>query len=204
MTGSVLKRRTGSNKKSLLSFIATSGKKKHRKILNITLCQKRHFSDALVVNTGSQKISVKEHEIKLMHTLDSYFKKGIFKISNCISDIKILQIALRSLDNINENVSLERLTQISIEIKTGTYKFKPLKSYKIPKKSVKLNKNGVVKYIKNFSVKEKVKFFKSMKYEKRSTKVVTVYRNIFEELLESKLVAKAIQLVLEKLIDEKK
>jgi len=61
----------------------------------------------------------------------------------------------------------------------------------------------VQKYIKNFTIKEKIKFFKDMKNEKKNTRVVTEYRQIFEEPLEGKIVAKAIQLVLHKIIKEK-
>jgi len=61
----------------------------------------------------------------------------------------------------------------------------------------------VQKHIKNITLKEKIKFFKDIKNEKKNTRTVTEYRLIFEELFESKIVAKAIQLVLHKIIKEK-
>ena len=112
-------------------------------------------------------------------------------------------MALNQLTKKSGQISEERLIQISKEIKDGKYEFQPLSSYKMPKKFVKLNKGMVQKYIKNFSAKEKLKFFKDMKEQKRHTRVVTEYRYIFEESLENKVVAKAIQLVLNKIIEEK-
>jgi len=42
-----------------------------------------------------------------------------------------------------------------------------------------------------------------MKKEKRHTRVVTEYRHLFEEPFEGKIVAKAIQLIIHKIIAEK-
>jgi len=61
----------------------------------------------------------------------------------------------------------------------------------------------VQKHIQNFSNKEKIKFFKDMKNEKRHTRVVSEERQFFEEPLCGKIVAKAIQLILHKIIQEK-
>jgi hypothetical protein len=93
--------------------------------------------------------------------------------------------------------------KISCEIKTGKYEFKPLNSYKIPKKTVKLNKSSVKKYLKNKTPKERLQFYKDMKAKKRHTRVATEYRQIFEENLEGKIVAKAIYIVVNSLIDIK-
>lgn len=202
-TESILKRRIDCNKKSLSLFNATGFKKKHRRGLSLTLYGKRYFSDAFTVNVNSQKIQNKEHKMKLMLTLDSEYNNNKFKISNQVANLGTLHMALNQLEKKSGHISEERLIQISKEIKEGKYEFQPLFSYKLPKKSVELNKGMVQKYIKKFSVKEKLKFFKDMKEQKRHTRVITEDRYIFEESFENKVVAKAIQLVLNKIIEEK-
>jgi hypothetical protein len=104
-------------------------------------------------------------------------------------------MAYNQLKNKKGSISDDRLMKISCEIKAGKSEFKPLNSYKIPKKTVKLNKSSVKKYLKNKISKEKLQFYKDMKAKKRHTRVATEYRQIFEENLEGKIVAKAIQIV---------
>jgi len=202
-TGSVLKRRIDCNKKSLSLFKAIRFKKKHRKGFSLTLYSKRYFSDAFIVNVNSQEIQDKEHKIKLMSTLDSEYNKNKFRFSNQVANMETLYTAFNQLKMKRGVISEERLTQISSEIKEGKYVFQPLSSYKIPKRSIKLNKGMVQKYIRNISVKEKIKFFKDMKEKKKHTRIITEYMYCFEESLEGKLVAKAIHLVLNKIIKEK-
>ncbi len=112
-------------------------------------------------------------------------------------------MAFNQLTKNGEYISEGQLALISMEIRKGKYIFKPLSSYKIPIKSVKLNKGMVQKYLKNFSTKEKMKFFKEMREQKRHTRVVTEYKHIFKESLECKIVGKAIHLVLNNIIKEK-
>jgi len=131
---SVLKRRIDCNKKSLSLFRAICLKKKYRKDLSLTLCSKRYFSDAFTVNVNSQKIQDKEHKIKLMPTLDSEYNKNKFRVSNQVADLGTLFMALKQLKKKEGNISEEKLQQISSDIKRGKYMFKPLLSYKIPKK----------------------------------------------------------------------
>jgi len=202
-TGPMLIRRIDFNKKSLPLFKAKCLKKKYRKDLSLTLYSKRYFSDAFTVNVNSQEIQDKERKIKLTSTLDPEYDKNKFIISSQIADMETLLKAFNLLKKKQGNITEEKLQQISSDIMEGKYVFKPLASYKIPKKSVKLNKAMVQKHIKNITLKEKIKFFKDIKNEKKNTRAVTEYRLIFEELFESKIVAKAIQLVLHKIIKEK-
>lgn len=141
---------------------------------------------------------------KLRPILDSNFNEENQKVSNLIADIKTLERALKQLKKTSEHISQARIEEISHEIKKGLYVFKPLISYKIPKKSVVLNKSGVKKFTKNFSVEEKDDFFKKMKKNKRHTQVIIEYRYIFEETFENKVIAKAMQIVLEDIIERKK
>jgi hypothetical protein len=143
-------------------------------------------------------------ENKLRPILDSNFNEENEKVSNLIAKIKTLERALKELKKTSEHLSQVRMEEISHEIKKGLYVFKPLNSYKIPKKSVLLNKSGVKKFTKNFSVEEKDEFFKKMKKSKRHTQEIIEYRYIFEETFENKVIAKAMQIVLEDIIERKK
>jgi hypothetical protein len=140
-------------------------------------------------------------KIKLKTTLESRQYNNKFEISKKIADIKTLTYAYLKVKKKKEDVFLEKkLLIISQEINQGIFKFKPLKSYKIPKRTIKLNKSEVLKYLKNKSVTEKKNFYKKMKNEKRNSRVCLEYQQVFEETIENKIVAKAIYIVLENLI----
>jgi predicted transcriptional regulator len=202
-TGSMLIRHINFNKKSLSLFKTICFKKKQRKNFIITKYGERSFSNAFTVNVNSNKIQDSDFKHKLKVSLELGSINDKFNISNNIADINTLYMAYNQLRNKKGSISDKRLVEISSEIKMGKYEFKPLNSYKIPKKIVKLNKSAVKKYLKNKTSKEKLQFYKDMKANKRHTSVVTEYRQIFEENLEGKVVAKAIQIVLNFLIESK-
>jgi hypothetical protein len=201
-TGSMLICHIDFNKKSSSLFKTICFKKKHKKNFIITKYDERYFSNAFTVNVNSNKIQDSDLKNKLKASLELGSINDKFNVSNNIANINTLYTAYNQLKNKKGSISDNRLMEISCEIKTGKYEFKPLNSYKIPKKTVKLNKSSVKKYLKNKTSKEKLQFYKDMK-AKKHTRVVTEYRQIFEENLEGKVVAKAIQIVLNSIIDIK-
>ncbi len=202
-TGSMLRSHIDFDKKSLSLFKTICFKKKHRKNFIITKYCERYFSNAFTVNVNSNKIQDSDFKNKLRVSLELGFINDKFNVSNNIANINTLYMAYNQLKNKKGSISDKRLKEISSEIKTGKYEFKPLNSYKIPKKTVKLNKSSVKKYLKNKTSKEKLQFYKDMKSKKKHTRVATEYRQIFEENLEGKVLAKAIQIALNVLIDMK-
>ena len=202
-TGSMLICHIGFNKKSLSFFKTVCFKKKYKKNFIITKYSERYFSNAFTVNVNSNKVQDRDLKNKLKASLELGFINDKFNVSNNIANINTLYMAYTQLKNKKGSISDNRLMKISCEIKTGTYEFKPFNSYKMPKKTVKLNKISVKKYLKNKTRKEKLQFYNDMKAKKKHTRVATEYRQIFEENLEGKIVAKAIQIVLNFLINIK-
>ena len=202
-TGSMLRCHIDFNKKSLSLFKTICFKKKHKKNFIIAKYGERYFSNAFTVNVNSNKVQDRDFKNKLKASLELESINDKFNVSNNIANIDTLYMAYNQLKNKKGSISDNRLMKISCEIKTGKYEFKPLNSYKIPKKTVKLNKSSVKKYLKNKTPKERLQFYKDMKAKKRHTRVATEYRQIFEENLEGKIVAKAIYIVVNSLIDIK-
>jgi hypothetical protein len=137
-------------------------------------------------------------------TLDPHHINNKFETSKKIADIKTLTQAYYEVKNKKEILSEKELLTISQEISQGIFKFEPLKSYKVPKYVMKLNKAEVAKYLKNKSINEKKNFYKKMNKERRNSKICLEYGQLFEETLKNKVVAQAIYFVLENLIKNKK
>jgi hypothetical protein len=119
-----------------------------------------------------------------MVNLEKYFSK-----QNLIQKIKLVKS--------EGSISSKRITLITEEILKGKYIFKPLKSYLIPKKYVILKKDSVEFYLKDKTVREKQDFFKKTKDLRRGTKYCVQERQIFEEPIESKIVAMIIKDIIE-------
>lgn len=94
-------------------------------------------------------------------------------------------------------ITKKRIKLIIEEILNGKYIFKPLKSYCIPKKYVILKKDSVEFYLHNKTDKEKQTFYKKTKHLRRGTKYCIQERQIFEEPIESKIVAMVLKDIIE-------
>jgi hypothetical protein len=167
-TGSMLICHIGFNKKSLSFFKTVCFKKKYKKNFIITKYSERYFSNAFTVNVNSNKVQDRDLKNKLKASLELGFINDKFNVSNNIANINTLYMAYTQLKNKKGSISDNRLMKISCEIKTGTYEFKPFNSYKMPKKTVKLNKISVKKYLKNKTRKEKLQFYNDMKAKKKT------------------------------------
>jgi len=129
----------------------------------------------------------------------------VYETNKIISDFKVLAYALKVQKKSEGIIKHTTLELISKKILSGLYIFKPVNSYRIPKDVVKFkSKTEFSKYCHkaDSKIKEYLLLLKSKK--KLFNRNITIkYRNVFEETLESKVVATAIKLVLDVILTNK-
>jgi len=128
-----------------------------------------------------------------------------YETNKIIGDFRVLAYALKLQKKSEGSIQHKTLENISKKIFSGTYIFKTVNSYRLPKEIIKFkSKKEFNKYYHtlDFKLKQYLLFLKSKK--KLFNKSITIkYRTVFEETLESKVVATAIKLVLDVILTGK-
>jgi hypothetical protein len=134
-----------------------------------------------------------------------YEKSLVYETNKIISDLKVLAYALKIQKKSEGIIKHTTLELISKQLLSGVYLFKPVNSYRIPKDIVKFkSKTEFRKYYHkaDFKIKQYLLLLKSNK--KLFNRNITIkYRTVFEETLESKVVATGIKLVLDAILTDK-
>ena len=138
--------------------------------------------------------------------IHSYIKQNLkhenslaYETNKIIGDLRVLAYSLKMQKKSEGIIQHKTLENISKKILSGIYLFKPVNSYRLPKDMVKFKaKKEFNKYYRtaDFKIQQYLLLLKSKK--KLFNRNITLnYRTVFEETLESKLVATAIKLVLD-------
>jgi hypothetical protein len=144
--------------------------------------------------------------------IHSYIKQNLkyeeslaYETNKIIGDLKVLAYALKMQKKSEGTIQHKTLENLSKKILSGIYLFKPVNSYRLPKDTVKFRaKKEFNKYCRtaDFKIKQYLLFLKFKK--KLFNRNITInYRTVFEEALESKVVATAIKLVLDVILEGK-
>lgn len=129
----------------------------------------------------------------------------VYETNKIISDLKVLAYALKLQKKSEGTIQHKTLELISKKILNGKYIFKPVTSYRLPKESIKIKSKTEFRKI-YYKLDSKIKqYLLSLKLKKKlfNRNITIKYRTVFEETLESKLVATAIKIVLDVILANK-
>lgn len=142
------------------------------------------------INNNYYQKNVVETTLKYLKTISKNF------ILKKLAKIEILLMTLNYLKIKKGTLSRQRIFDIRNTLWKGTFTFKPVFCYKIPKKWIQLNKVNIGNFLKNKTILEKKSFFKNTRKKKAIKQICVEYKCFFEEPVENKIVAKAIELII--------